>query len=82
MSKRFHTISSLSKNRVVSFGGCHSEYVHLNDVNVFDLQAFVSSRGETCAVNCVKLDYRQMDPLSQQQVPSSRWGHAATVAAD
>ena len=81
-SKRFHTISTLSKNRVVSFGGCHSEYVHLNDVNVFDLDTFVTSRGESCIVNCVKLDLRMMDPMMQQQVPSSRWGHAATVAAD
>ena len=77
VSKRFHTISSLSKNRVVSFGGCHSEYVHLNDVNVFDLNEFVLSDGQDCRVSCKKLDMRAMGPI-----PSSRWGHAATVSND
>ena len=45
MSKRFHTVSTLSENRVVAFGGCHSEYIHLNDVNVFYLDDFVKSAG-------------------------------------
>ena len=40
----------MSKNRLVSFGGCHSEYVHLNDVNVFDLDAFIKSDGSNCQV--------------------------------
>ena len=44
-SKRFHTISTLSQNRIVSFGGCHSEYQHLNDVHIFDLGSFVESNG-------------------------------------
>ena len=77
VSKRFHTVSSLSKSRVVSFGGCHSEYVHLNDVNVFDLNTFVTSDGADCHVTCSKLDMRGMGPI-----PSSRWGHAATVSND
>lgn len=51
-SKRFHTVSSVSKNRVVSFGGCHSEYVHLNDVNIFDLSRFIESDGHICQVIC------------------------------
>ena len=58
-SKRFHTVSSLSKNRLVSFGGCHSEYTHLNDVNIFDLTRFIESEGLSCQVNCMKLDLRQ-----------------------
>ena len=55
ISKRFHTISTLSQNRVVSFGGCHSEYVHLNEVNVFYLDCFIQSNGENCSVNCERL---------------------------
>mmetsp|Transcript_27060 Transcript_27060/g.36164 ORF Transcript_27060/g.36164 Transcript_27060/m.36164 type:complete len:155 (+) Transcript_27060:539-1003(+) len=81
ISKRFHTISKLSKNRVVSFGGCHSEYVHLNDVNIFDLDAFVKSGGADCTVSCTRLDYKAPS-LANSQVPSSRWGHAAAVACD
>ena len=42
-AKRFHTVSAISRNRVISFGGCHSEYVHLNDLNIFDLTDFVES---------------------------------------
>ena len=44
-AKRFHSLSAMSDNRVVTFGGCHSEYVHLNDVNVFYLNDFVKSGG-------------------------------------
>lgn len=58
MSKRFHTVSTLSQNRVVSFGGCHSEYVHLNDVNVFDLDDFVKTAGANLQVTCIKLDLK------------------------
>ena len=62
--------------RVVSFGGCHSEYVHLNDVNVFDFKAFIESDGQNTQVNCIKLDFRTN---TFGQVPSTRWGHAAAV---
>jgi hypothetical protein len=40
-AKRFHTASAISKNRVLTFGGCHSEYVHMNEVNIFDLTPFI-----------------------------------------
>lgn len=80
MSKRFHTVSTLSKNRVVSFGGCHSEYIHLNDVNVFELDNFVKSGGADAQVMCQKLDFSQC-PQSNS-VPSTRWGHAAAVYQD
>lgn len=79
MSKRFHTVSTLSQNRVVSFGGCHSEYVHLNDVNVFCLDDFVKSAGDQLFVSCTKLEIKQGP---QSQVPSTRWGHAASVYKD
>jgi hypothetical protein len=51
-AKRFHTASSVSENRVVTFGGCHSEYVHLNDVNIFDLSEFVNSGGRETNITC------------------------------
>lgn len=35
--KRFHTISTISDTQIVSFGGCHSEYVHMNEMHIFDL---------------------------------------------
>ena len=79
-SKRFHTVSSVSKNRVVSFGGCHSEYVHLNDVNIFDLSRFIDSDGHICQVICSKLDLRNSSNFGQ--IPSTRWGHAAAVYED
>lgn len=43
--KRFHSASSLTNNKVVTFGGCHQDYQHLNDVNVFDFTPFVESGG-------------------------------------
>jgi len=48
-AKRFHTVSSFSGNRVISFGGCHSEYDHLNDTNIFDLTNFVENSVPTVA---------------------------------
>jgi hypothetical protein len=36
-AKRFHTINPITDTKVVSFGGCHSEYVHLNEMHIFDL---------------------------------------------
>ena len=76
-SKRFHTISTLSQCRIVSFGGCHSEYQHLNDVHIFDLNSFVESNGAQCAIDCSRVDFSASAP-----VPSTRWGHAAAVYSD
>lgn len=39
--KRFHTINAISETKVISFGGCHSEYVHMNEMHIFDLSKFL-----------------------------------------
>ena len=39
--KRFHTISTINDHQVVSFGGCHSEYLHLNEMHIFELDSFL-----------------------------------------
>lgn len=39
--KRFHTANTIKSSKVITFGGCHSEYVHLNDLNVFDFSSFL-----------------------------------------
>jgi hypothetical protein len=41
--KRFHTASSIN-TKVITFGGCHSEYVHLNDLNIFELSGWLCDR--------------------------------------
>jgi len=74
-AKRFHTASAVSRNRVITFGGCHSEYVHLNEVNIFDLTNFVEN-GDT-TITCEKVVYSK-----GISVPSSRWGHTASVYKD
>ena len=76
-AKRFHSISVISGNRLVTFGGCHSEYVHLNDVNLFNMDNFVQSDGENKIVSCVKLDFKR-----DLALPGTRWGHAAVVNDD
>ena len=73
-AKRFHSASAVSGNRIVTFGGCHSEYVHLNDVNVFDLSDFVNSNGVNLRITCEKLSFAKDAGL-----PSTRWGHTACV---
>jgi hypothetical protein len=74
-SKRFLTASALSGNRLVTFGGCHSEYEHVNDLDMFDLSEFVASNCQNMQVKCIKLN--KLDKISQS--PSSRWGHSASV---
>lgn len=56
---------------MVTFGGCHSEYVHLNDLNIFELRDFIENP-QTGVVTCTKVDV-------MRNLPSSRWGHAAVV---
>lgn len=70
-AKRFHTASTIQKTKVVTFGGCHSEYVHLNDLNIFDLKQFLEDpvRG---TIVCTKVEVTSNSP-------TSRWGHSATV---
>jgi|LauGreDrversion4_2_1035121.scaffolds.fasta_scaffold350075_1 hypothetical protein len=38
--KRFHSANTIMKTKVITFGGCHSEYVHLNELVIFDLTNF------------------------------------------
>jgi len=61
----------------VTFGGCHSEYEHLNDLDMFNLSAFVNSNGMDRNVHCEKLNVGQV-----YNGPSSRWGHSACVYQD
>lgn len=44
--KRFHTVSALNETQVITFGGCHSEYVHMNEMHVFDLADFFTNPSE------------------------------------
>lgn len=36
-SKRFHTATQITETAFLTFGGCHSEYVHLNEMHLFEL---------------------------------------------
>lgn len=69
--KRFHSANCIKQTQVVTFGGCHSEYVHLNDLNIFELKDFINNP-ETGIVTCTKV-------IAIKNLPSSRWGHAAVV---
>jgi len=39
--KRFHSASALGDSKVITFGGCHSEYVHMNEMHIFDMTKFL-----------------------------------------
>ena len=41
--KRFHSVSTLNDHSIVTFGGCHSEYVHMNEMHEFDLSDFLEN---------------------------------------
>lgn len=41
--KRFHTITTINETQVVCFGGCHSEYVHMNEMHIFDMKLFLQN---------------------------------------
>lgn len=51
-SKRFLSVSAISGNRIVTFGGCHSEYEHMNDCEIFDLTTFIQSDCSNITVAC------------------------------
>lgn len=74
--KRFHSASTISRNRFIAFGGCYGEYVHMNDVNLFDLDIFVQSEGVDRSATCVKLNQ------GEGTIPQTRWGHSASVYKD
>jgi hypothetical protein len=54
---------------VITFGGCHSEYVHLNDLNIFDMTEFVKDPSKP--ITCTK--------VVVPNAPSTRWGHGSAV---
>ena len=61
---------------MITFGGCFAEYVHMNDVNLFDLDEYVKSNGVNNAIICTKLIN------STGEMPNTRWGHSASVFED
>jgi hypothetical protein len=49
--KRFHSANTIQETKILTFGGCHSEYMHLNDLNLFDLTDFE----KTGVITCVRI---------------------------
>lgn len=71
--KRFHTVNTLSPTQIVSFGGCHSEYIHMNEMHIFDMAQFLSDPlSSNCKVIVTRVNV-------SEGVPSTRWGHAAAT---
>lgn len=71
--KRFHTVSALNDHMVVTFGGCHSEYAHMNEMHTFDLSEFFEDPNNIeNRVKCSQINVKQ-------GVPTTRWGHAAAT---
>ena len=66
--KRFLSASTFEKrNSVVTFGGCHSEYVHLNDLNVFEFQEFIDNPNKFTTrswITCTRIDVGENVPDS------------------
>jgi hypothetical protein len=57
----------------VSFGGCHSEYAHLNEMHIFDLTSFLDKpENAESKVHVTRINITE-------GAPSTRWGHAATT---
>lgn len=58
---------------MISFGGCHSEYAHLNEMHIFQLEQFLRepwSPESKIVVTRVNVT---------EGLPSTRWGHAAAT---
>ena len=72
-AKRFHTATKIQESKVVTFGGCYGEYVHLNQLNVFDFATFL--KDNTAAVECNLVE-------NKSNSPDTRWGHAAVSIGD
>ena len=72
--KRFHTANVIGNSKIITFGGCHSEYVHLNELHIFDLAEFLRSPSNS-TISCVRIE-------NSLGVPSSRWGHSSAVYQD
>jgi N-acetylneuraminic acid mutarotase len=72
-AKRFHTVNSINDTQIVSFGGCHSEYAHLNEMHIFDLTSFLENPDSTeSRIHVTRVNITE-------GAPSTRWGHAATT---
>ena len=69
--KRFHTATTIDTSKIITFGGCFSEYLHVNDLNLFDLKDFWTIR----QITCTKIDVRD-------NAPETRWGHTAVAKAN
>jgi len=73
MGKRFHSASTLNETQVVTFGGCHSDYIFLNEMNVFEMKDFLEDPINSNYVVCTTVSNSKGD------IPSRRWGHTANV---
>lgn len=71
--KRFHTVCTITDTKIITFGGCHSEYVHMNELHVFELSKFFENPKDlNNMVTCTKITVAE-------GLPSTRWGHSATT---
>jgi len=66
-------LSVIGDSKVVTFGGCHSEYVHMNEMHIFDMANFLANPSDVSGtVLCTRVN-------ATENVPSTRWGHAAAT---
>lgn len=70
LPKRFHTSNTIRETQIITFGGCYGEYLHMNDLNVFELRDFILD--QSLPIVCTKVAVKQ-------NLPSTRWGHGAVV---
>ena len=69
--KRFHTVTTVSDSKIITFGGCHSEYVHMNELHIFDMSSFFEDPTDiNKMIACTKVN-------TTEGVPSTRWGHSS-----
>lgn len=72
-AKRFHSATALNETQVVTFGGCHSEYIHMNEMHIFELSHFLQSpTDKEVRIICTRVNV-------ELGVPSTRWGHSAAA---
>ena len=69
--RRFHSATTVGSDIFV-FGGCHADYIYVNDMFVFHLEDFIKS-GQPVVCNSV--------PMAQNS-PSKRWGHSSVAYED
>ena len=67
----------IQDTKVITFGGCHSEYVHINDLNIFEMENFLK---EPAPLNgAVEKTPIICTLVKRDLCPSTRWGHASSV---